>query len=254
MKQFNLIRFTTFLLFLFGGMMLRAQEQKPTNTAFGNDMQNYLTKTNVYAALYSGKTATPYDTRFTNHPYYESSNYISGILDYNGVLYHDVLMRFDLFRNEITVISPDKSYDIVLDNDKFNYAVVNGSAIMLSVSEKELTKQLLVLLHNGIYPVVRKYVVNVELSQKDRIFYNTFLIQRKYDIYINDVPRTVKNKNSVLKLFPDKRKELNEFAKQHNLNFKNQIEQSFVALVTHYENLTSQEGYTDDADNTDFRR
>jgi len=55
------------------------------------------------------------------------------------------------------------------------------------------------------------------------------------------VPRAVKNKNSVLKLFPDKRKELNEFAKQHKLNFKNQIEQSIVDLVTHYENLKERE-------------
>ena len=70
-------------------------------------------------------------------------------------------------------------------------------------------------------------------------FYS-FSIQRQYDIYVNGVPHTVKNLNSILKLFPDKRKELNEFAKQRRLNFKEHIELSIIAMVNHYEAMNNE--------------
>jgi len=221
--------------------MVWAQEKMFAGIPSDNVIHTYVTKANMYSALFSGKTVTPYDRQFINHPYFESNTYISGTLDYNGVMYKDVLMRFDLFRNELTVISPERPYDIVLDQAKFNYAIVNGTTIVLSVSGKESKQQFLVLLHNGMYPVVRKYAVGTEQNREGRTAVYSFRMQRQYAIYINGVPRAVKNKNSVLKLFPDKRKELNEFAKQHKLNFKNQIEQSIVDLVTHYENLKERE-------------
>ena len=218
--------------------MIQAQEKRFAVIPSDNVIHNYLTDAKSYAALYSGKIETPYDRRFENHPYFESNTYVSGTLGYNRVVYKDILMRFDLYRNELTVISPDRPYSIVLDNEKFDYAVLNGSTIVLSVNDGRSKGQFHVLLQNGTYPIVRSYNIVMVEETSDRIIRNLFRIQNQYAIYINGIPYPVKSKNAVLKLFADKRKELNEFAKQHKLNFKSQIEQSIMALVNHYENLT----------------
>jgi hypothetical protein len=201
-------------------------------------VHNYLAKTKEYATLYSGTTETPYNKRFTNHPYFETNRFVSGTLGYNNVEYKDILMRFDLFRNELSVISPDRpSQIIVLNNKKFNYAILNGSTIVLSVDEKNSKEQFLVLLQNSKNPVVKKYNLTMQEEKSAHTIVSSFRIQKQYAIYINDIPYTVKSKNSVLKLFPDKRKELNVFAKQRNLDFYNQIEQSIIAIVNHYESI-----------------
>jgi hypothetical protein len=218
--------------------MLWAQETKFSGIPSDNDIREYLSEAKEYATLFSGKTETPYDRQFVNHPYFESSGYLSGTLCYNRVIYKDVMMRFDLFRNELTVFLPGRPFFIVLNNEKFEYAILNGSTIVLSDSEKDSKKKFLVLLHNGRYPVVRKYNMTITEDVIGLSITSSFRIQQQYAIYVNGISRVVKNKNSVVKLFPDKRKELNEFAKQHKLSFNNQsVEQSIVALVGYYENL-----------------
>ena len=228
-------RYIIILFFLCSGVIW-AQEKRIAGMPSDNVVHNYLTETQGYAALYSGKTETLYNKRFVGHPYFENDIYISGTLCYNHVVYKDVLMRFDLFRNEVAVTVPNRLFfPIVLNNEKFDYAILNGSTIVLSVSEADARDKFIVILQNGDYPVVRKYNMRRITLPSFMEEYNT---KNQYDIYINGVAHPVKNKNSMLKLFPDKRKELNEFAKQHKLNFKNQIEQSILALVNHYANLT----------------
>jgi hypothetical protein len=223
-------------LLLFYGMSW-AQEIHFADIPSTNAIQHYLSETKEFAALFNGKVETPYDRPLDNHPYFETNRYVSGTLCYNQVVYSDVLMRFDLYRDVITVSSPDKPYPIVLQNAMFNYAILNGSTITLSVNENDSKEKFLVLLHNGIFPVVRKYKVEIISRESDRKLIRSFLIQNKYAIYIDGIPYPVKNKNSILKLFADRKKELNEFAKQHKLNFKEQIEESIIALVNQYERL-----------------
>jgi hypothetical protein len=192
----------------------------------------------VYAALYTGKMEVPYTVTFTNHPYFETPGFISGTLCYNRVVYKDILMRIDLFKDEITVIPPNMSYRIVLNNEKFNYAILNGTKIIKSVADRKTKEKLLVLLHDGTYPVVKIHNINAieELSVQEIKRY--FSMQYQYAIYSNETLYPVKNKNAILKLFPDRKKELNEYAKLHKLDFGKQTVKSIISLVDHYEYLS----------------
>jgi hypothetical protein len=230
------IRLIISIFFVYAGMC-GAQEKNTVILPSDGVITNYLAEAKAYAALYSGKTEMPYEVTFTNHPYLETDSYVSGTLCYNHVVYQGVLMRFDLFRDEITVIAPDVPYRIVLNNEKFDYAVLNGSTIIKSVDAKGSAK-FLVLLHSGTFPVVKKHTLRIIEETSDRILKRSFQIQNQYAIYVDGTLYPVKNKNAVLKLFPDRKKELNEYAKLYKLNFREQIVQSIIALVNHYENIT----------------
>jgi len=228
------------IMFFLSPAIILAQENRFAGIPSDDVIRDYMTDAKEYAALFTGKVEIPYDKRFTNHPYFETDIFQSGTLGYNHVVYKDVMMRFDLFRNELTIFSPDKPYYIVLNNEKFDFAILNGSTIVLSDSEKEAKRQFLVLLQNGQYPVLKKYIMAMEDEISSMQIINYFRIKSQCAIYKDGIPYTVKNKNSILKLFPDKRKELDAFAKQRKLDFNRQIEQSIIALVNHYENLTNQ--------------
>ena len=219
--------------------ILLAQENRFAGIPSDDVIRDYMTDAKEYAALFLGKVEIPYDKRFTNHPYFETSMFQSGTLGYNHVVYKNVMIRFDLFRNELTVFSPDKPYHIVLNNEKFDFAILNGSTIVLSDSGKESNKQFLVLLQNGQYPVLKKYIIAMDEEIANMQVLNNYRIKSQYAIYKDGIHYTVKNKNSILKLFPDKRKELDAFAKQRKLDFNKQIEQSIIALVNHYESLSN---------------
>ena len=228
------------LILLFYGSILWAQENPMANAPPDNLVQRYLSETKEFAILYTGKTMVPYDRPFANHPYFESNVYTKGTICYNRVVYPDVYMRLDLYRDELSVVFAEKPYHVVPEKEKFDYAILNGSTFVLSVSENDPNTKFLMLLQNGKYPVVRKYKLTIyeDLKSGTRFAVRTFKAQIQYAVYVNGVPYTVKSKKSVLKLFADRKKELNEFAKQHKLDFRQQPEQSIIALVNYYEMLT----------------
>ena len=232
------IRLLLFIIFLSGGM-LRAQENPIAQVPPDNLIQAYLSQAGSYAVLYNGKTPTPYDRRFENHPYFVTDKFTTGTLSYNHVIYKDILMRLDLYMNELAVFFPGKTYLITLEKEKVDYALLNNATIVTAVGANDAKNQYLVLLHDGLYPFVKKYARHVreDIRNNTEGVYRTFDFREQYEIYINGTPYPVKNKKSILKLFPDRKKELNDFAKQHKLNFRKQTDQSMVDLVKQYEYL-----------------
>jgi len=226
------------VLFCFSEGILYAQEKDIAQIPPTNAIQDYLSAAKGYAALFSGKIETPFDSRrFVNHAFFETEQYVKGVLCYNQVIYPDIFMRLDLYRDELTVVFSPSSPRVVLEKDKFNYAVFNGSTLIVSRYASDTGWQYMLLIDDGRYPFVKKYRVTVreELSNTD--VKRHFRFQEQYFIYIDETAYPVKNKNSLLKLFPDRKKELNEYARQHKLNFKAQFEQSVVELVNYYESL-----------------
>jgi hypothetical protein len=148
------IRFIISLLFLFTGM-IPAQEKSKAIVPSDGVIKNYMAETKAYAALYTGKEATSYDVPFTNHPYFETAGYVSGTLCYNHVVYKDILMCIDLFRDEITIIYPNSTQQIVLNNEKFIYAILNGSTIIKSVDENRSNVK---FLNSYVLTFLRSYV------------------------------------------------------------------------------------------------
>jgi len=166
------VNFLIFMFFLSAGIVC-AQENRFAGIPSDGVISGYLSEAKAYALLYSGKTETPYDRQFVNHPYLEThnasgimpdsnsklpgtqsniaikNNYMPGTLVYNRLVYKDVWMRFDLYRNELTVISIDMPYPVVLNNEKFDYAVLNGLTIILFGGEKKSKKKFVALLQNG---------------------------------------------------------------------------------------------------------
>ena len=229
-----------FCLFFLSGSILWAQEERFANAPPFSFIHSYQQATGTNAALFNGKASTPYPRTFINHPYFETNSYVKGTLCYNSVVYKDILMLIDLFRDEITVISPDSPYRIVLENEKIDYAILHGCTFVTSVDKKGVKDKLLVMLHNGTYPVTKKYrlAINEEKSSNVLSLTRSFKTNIQYAVYVDGAFYPVKSKNSMLKLFPERKQELNDYAKMHQLDFKKQIEQSIIALVSHYEYLT----------------
>ena len=226
------------IFFLSFGMLF-AQDKGIARIPPDGVIQTYLAGTKEYGSLYNGKIETPFDSRqFVNHAFLGSDQYVKGILCYNAVVYQDIYMRLDLFRDELTVIYPDKPYRVIIDKEKFNYALINGFTIITSVDdEPDAGEQYRILIDDGAYPFVKKYYVTVRNELSNIEVKRHFRMQEQYVIYIDGIPYPVKNKNALLKLFAGRKKELNEYAKQHKLDFKAHFEQSIVALVNYYETL-----------------
>ncbi|MDH6342526.1 hypothetical protein M2480_001148 [Parabacteroides sp. PFB2-12] len=194
-----------------------------------------------FAIPYNGKEESAYQLNPTNHPYWQTSEFIVGDLWYNHILYKQVAMRLNIHRDELVVLMPGKPFNIVLEKEKFNRAVLHGQTII--PSQTDLLKNAPsgdyhILLHEGLFPIIKSYFVSLEEKIADRVLEHTFRVSEKIYVCKEGTCHPVAKKSSLLKLFPDKKKELETYIKQHKLKFnKKKREESIVQVVNYYETI-----------------
>ena len=89
-------------------------------------VDDYVSSAAGQSVIYHGKEQLKYPTSIRNHPYLKSEKYVPGDLSFEGILYKDVKMRLDLYKNELLLFSPDNRYNIVLPSDRVDYAEFHG--------------------------------------------------------------------------------------------------------------------------------
>lgn len=227
---------TPLLLIFF--MVCPLYGQQPTSY---QTIISYLSEAKEYAVLYNGKEQIPYAPGITNHPYLVTNEYTSGTICYNNVVYEQIQMRFDLYKDEIMVRPPNKPYNIILEKEKINYVLLNGVRIVpykkgqySNVPAGNFT----ILLNEGAYLVIANYTVSLKESISGTAVEGTFRFKRRYYLCKEGICYPIFNKKSILKLFPDKKNELDSYARQQKLKFRKDPEGAFVAIVEQYEKLS----------------
>jgi hypothetical protein len=72
---------------------------------------------------------------------------------------------------------------------------------------------------------------------RDKASYRKFSRSVRYLLYRGNDVQEVKSKSSVLKLFPRHKKALNQYAKTHSLDFRNQRQLALSLLVAYADEL-----------------
>ncbi|NDV55625.1 hypothetical protein D0T51_07790 [Parabacteroides sp. 52] len=216
---------------------LYAQE----SSIFEKLIRQYQQQVGEHALPFNGKEQSSYNLYLTNDPYWCTKQFESGDLWYNNTLYKGIPMRLDLYRDELIVRIPDKPFSIVLESEKCGGAFLHGYFILPSLSgtlKQAPAGNYHILLHEGDLPIIKSY--NTVLGEKiadQRVEY-TFRFSEKIYVNKDNVCYQITNKSSLLRLFADKKKELEAYIKQNKLKFnKSQREKTIVMVVEYYETL-----------------
>ncbi|MDO4956461.1 MAG: hypothetical protein Q4E60_05520 [Bacteroidales bacterium] len=187
-----------------------------------DEMSRYQNEAGDFAALYQGKIESEFNPfLYTNHPFLDTDEYQAGDICYCGVVYKNVPMRYNALEQTLSVQTPQKGIKITpeqssiewfkLRGDLYQHDEQNGGFCATLVQKKNLVLKRIVIanVQNGIEIINDKYR-------------NRFSILEKLVLYANGKETNVKKLADLYKLFPQKKKELKQFAKQHNLSFKNE--------------------------------
>lgn len=200
----------------------------------------YLSTANEYAILFNGKEYNRYTRQTENHPYLVQKDFTDGEISFGGIYYPHVQMVLDLYKDELIVQAPNKPYNIIIEKERFDYAWLHGYQIVKPSTRgwKNLGgNEYVLLLHDGNYPVIKKYSIQYEEKVNGLSVEASFRIKEQYYICKDKYCHPVRNKRSLLKLFPERKKELGQFIKIQKLNFRKNPEQAFVRIVEHNEAL-----------------
>ncbi|MFD0795169.1 hypothetical protein ACFQZX_16220 [Mucilaginibacter litoreus] len=196
--------------------------------------------------LYNGPEYTFYDPLIKGNAYYnEAPKFEPGAVMYDGVLYSDVPLLYDLNKDCLAVLLLNKTNMIRLIDQRVAYFDLLGhhfKRIDLNNDKSIITP--------GFYDVIygsdkleilakrRKEILTK--STLASTFESYFNPQINYFIKLNGIYKSINSKSALLSVFKDRKKDLEQYIKSNNLNFDDsQKERSMVQVAAYYDQLTN---------------
>lgn len=190
-----------------------------------------------FARLYVGALEPQYQIwSWQDIPYYKgNTDAYRGRVSYHGIVYDDVLLRFDQLAQRVVVLSPGGNVFCLPEQDHIDWFEMDGHKY---VHDPEDSSRYAYLLCDGKSNGIRLYhcvwkVYNGEGVVDRKKSLKMLSIRDHYLLVTPDGGmHHVKRASDVAKLFPKQKKQIKLFAKKNRLSFsKDEREESLKALV-----------------------
>lgn len=161
----------------------------------------------------------PYETLGDNHHiYFSEDKFEKGTLYYNGQIYFETSLKYDSYR-DILILNPDGGSELIgisLNKEKVEaFSLYDRKFVKLNKEQSALLN-----LTTGYYEIYENnndfilYIKHTKAIQKrvkeDGIYYE-FKPQNSYLLYYMKTLYAVNSKSDILKIFPNQKKQINEF-------------------------------------------
>ena len=212
--------------------------------------QDFFSSASDFARLYVGPLEPQYPkSLWYDMPYYNGdTNLYKGRVSYYGVVYNDVQLRFDQLKQCVVVLPPGERGFCLPDQTFIDWFEMDGRRYVHDPEDSTRYAQLLCdRSANGI----RLYHSVWKTYGRERTFggnryLKTLNTEELYTLITPDGEiHHVKRVSDVVKVFPEQRKQIRQFAKKNQLSFsRREREGSLVKVVEGIEGKVIKEGGT----------
>lgn len=218
-------------------------EISPEQLTVRNAASEYFQSLGEQSGIYRGVEYTGFPYRLNNgHQYFETQFPVKGSVYYDGILYKDIPMWYDLVKNQVIVQYIDGFSEIKLHNELIDYFSIYDHHFVHLGRDKIGNS----VLSEGFYDLVYvgKTQVLVKRSKGTLKEVNTgialTILKQKNEVYLvkEGVYLPVKKQSSVFNALGSKQKEIQEFLRKSNVKFRKDPENAIVRMVRYYDLLT----------------
>jgi hypothetical protein len=196
----------------------------------------------IHSHLYNGSEYVDYDNFFIGHQYFETDDWEDGTVHYDGILYRDVPLQFDIRQDELVTDNFAGPLRIRLVSQKVRQFTLLGHTFVRIVSDSLQNTGVRTGFYDQLYAggvtllskrnkIIEEYIENGKLVSE-------FIQKDRYYILKDGRYHSVKSKKSVLSLYADRRKELQKYLRENKVRFRENPEYAMVLMTRHYDSLT----------------
>ena len=198
---------------------------------------SFLKEANDFADIYNGRIEPVYHSLiYENLPYYNNSDFTETSFVYKGSYYPNQKARLDLYKEQLIILPPEKRYGIILSSQNVSKVFMYNKTFVLLNPQKDsgIKKGYYIqLLNEKKIQLYRKE--NFSIRQKQQ--YDFFDRSINHYLFFNNRYYSVKNKGSFSKIFPQYKKQINQYVKSKKLNFWQNAEFGITSLAAYCEEL-----------------
>jgi len=180
--------------------------------------------------IYNGSEYTAFYRGMRNTPFLISDSTDVGDVFYDGALYKNLKLGYNIADNQLYFRYEKLGYNIRLLNEKITYFIINGRRFENLSTNVNLNQPFYELLYSGHIKAyaVRSKVMRQPLKAEDPLF---FLPVNHYYVSYTGRLTEVNNLSSVVAALPDKENMTKRWLRSQKLNFRKQPESSPVKVV-----------------------
>ena len=205
-----------------------------------NIISVYKDKMGVNLGLYNGSEYQYSGHNVKGFPYFKSADTLQGSVFYDGNLYDNVPMYYDLVNDELVILNYSKDFPIKLVTDKITYFIIDKCKF-LKAGKSDLTlpgsSGFYEELYNNKTGIFAKKEKILRLSAKAEDNTASYVEYRRYFIYADNKMHEVSNEKSVLKVFQKRKSDLKKFIHVNNLDFKKNFEEAIVKTAQQFDQI-----------------
>jgi len=222
-----------FLIFVWGRLLAQDLDRQ---RLIDNSALEFLQVAGNQSAIYYGRLQEGHP-RTKNQPYLKDDQYVKARLSYHRVIYPEAMLRLDLNRDELIILSPDYRH-IVLFPENVDFADMHGLRI-INFKRDSLPgcppAGYYYLLHSGKCKVLEKQTAMLMLDNTHQYY---FSVDTKFYLYRNGSYTIIRNKRGLLKTLQPYKKELKRFISAHQLLYRRDAAKFITQTVIEYEKLS----------------
>ena len=202
---------------------------------------DYMEAVSRYAALFSGNRQQPLTVSTQNHQYFKEETYTTGRLSYGGVIYPDISLRWDLYRDELVLFSPS-NYNLVLSNEHLGFAEMYGYHIFYFRHDglkdcPPAGNYILLYSVENLFLLEKLTNTLLHKDENNRILYY-FSLSTNFYLQKDGAYYKIKNRRTLLKKLDTHRKELKRFIRANELRYRSDAEKMVLQVVEEYDKLS----------------
>ena len=233
------------LSFTFYALIARGQppvkDSLPTDTAYAAALDQYHAFLAPETSLYRGDEYAPYGRLLkTGYPYYGEDSARSGMVFYNGILYHDVFLLYDLVYDQVITVNVNHIQKIRLVSQQIDYFTIGQHYFIHlrdSLNPTAPYSGFYEQLYNGRILLLEKETKTI---QEDLIPGNTAVrfidgADTAYYLKIGASYHSVNTTRSLLHMLKDRKKEVRKYIRANNLSMRHDKENTLIKVVTWYD-------------------
>jgi hypothetical protein len=193
--------------------------------------------------LYNGSEYVTGVYRETMHPYFKAIWFSNGEVFYDGVLYHDVPLMYDIITDQVITNRFQMSFRIVLVSNKIEYFTLLGHTFVRitqdSVSKSVIGTGFFDRLYDGKVKVYAK-----RFKKREELLRNNELIERidEHNLFYvmkGGIYYSVQNKKSLWEVFQDHKSEIRKYLRKNGIKFRENPELAIMKSAAYYDQIKS---------------
>jgi hypothetical protein len=202
----------------------------------------YKKETGQNLLLYNGPEYLRNGQKVKGFPFFESESLLKGAVYYNGKLYTDVGLYYDLSTDQLVINNYNNDGAIALVPEKTAYFTALHHLFVRLIPNKENA----VLIKEGFYDQLYEGKVSVfakrqkkleaSLKAEDESIYKQY---NEYFLEINHLFYRISGESGLLDLLKDKKAQLKKYIKEKKISFRKDPEQAIIQTAGYYTSLTN---------------